>query len=124
MFCPTETLYDSLQAQKGPLATSRWITAGTGVQNNNNNKNKNTSIYLCFLEGVNEKQWFADTITVSLRVWTESFFRNSLSDMRNRDEKDAIIEQLYREVNRRVSSGDPETYKSEVVMARLVARKS
>ena len=44
--------------------------------------------------------------------------------MRNPDEKDSIIDHFYRVFNRRVSSGDPETYKSEVVMARLVARKS
>ena len=72
---------------------------------------------------MNDKQWFADMITVPLRVWTESFFRNSLSDMRNRDEKDAITEKLYREVKRRVSSVDPETYKTELITARLVARK-
>ena len=83
-----------------------------------------TSIYRCFPEGVNDKQWFADMITVPVRVSTEASFRISLSDMRNRDEKDAIIDQLYREFNRRVSSVDPETYKSEGVMARLVARKS
>ena len=73
---------------------------------------------------MNDKQWFADMMTDPARVWTESFFRNSLSDMRNRDEKDAIIDHFYREFNRRVSSVDPETYKSEVVTARLVARKS
>ena len=73
---------------------------------------------------MNDKQWFADMITVPLRVTSESSFRISLSDMRSRDEKDAIIDQLYPEFNRRVSSVDPETYKSEGVMARLVARKS
>ena len=73
---------------------------------------------------MNDKQWFADMITVPIRVSTESSFRNSLSDTRNRDEKDAIIDHFYREFNRRVSSVDPETYKSEVVTARLVARKS
>ena len=73
---------------------------------------------------MNDKQWFADMITVPVRVSTESSFRNSLSGMRNRDEKDAIIDHFYREFNRRVSSVDPETYKSEVVTARLVARKS
>ena len=67
---------------------------------------------------------FADMITVSMRVATESSFRNSLSDMRNRDEKDAIIDHFYRKFNRRVSSGDPETFKSELITARLVARKS
>ena len=73
---------------------------------------------------MNDKQWFADMITVPVRMTTESLFRNSLSDMHNRDEKDAIMYHLYREFNRRVSSVDPETYKSEVVTARLVARKS
>ena len=73
---------------------------------------------------MNDKQWFADMITVPLRVWTESFFRNSLSDMRNRDEKDAIIDHFYRVFNQRLSSVDPETYKSEIVTARLVASKS
>ena len=73
---------------------------------------------------MNDKQWFADMITVPVRVATESSFRISLSDMRNRDEKDAIIDHFYRVFNRRISSVDPETYKSEAVMARLVARKS
>ena len=73
---------------------------------------------------MNDKQWFADMITVPLRVTSESSFRISLSDMRSRDEKDAIIDQLYREFNRRVSSVDPETYNTELITARLVARKS
>ena len=72
---------------------------------------------------MNDKQWFADMITVPIRVASESSFRNSLSDTRNRDEKDAIIDHFYREFNRRLSSVDPETYKSEAVTARLVARK-
>ena len=73
---------------------------------------------------MNDKQWFADMIAVPLRVTSESSFRISLSDMRSRDEKDAIIDQLYREFNRCVSSVDPETYNTELITARLVARKS
>ena len=73
---------------------------------------------------MNDKQWFADMITVGIQVATESSFRISLSDMRNHDEKDAIIDHFYRVFNRRISSVDPETYKSEAVIARLVARKS
>ena len=81
-------------------------------------------MYLCLPEGVNDKQWFADMITVPVRVSTEASFRISLSDMRNRDEKDAIIDHFYRVFNQRILSVDPETYKSEAVTARLVARKS
>ena len=81
-------------------------------------------MYLCLPEGVNDKQWFADMITVPVRVSTEASFRISLSDMRNRDEKDAIIDHFYRVFNQRILSADPETYKSEAVMARLVPRKS
>ena len=73
---------------------------------------------------MNDKQWFADMITVPLQVATESSFRISLSDMRNSDEKDTIIDHFYRLFNQRLSSVDPETYKSEAVTARLVARKS
>ena len=73
---------------------------------------------------MNDKQWFADIITAGIQVGTESSFRIGLSDMRNPDEKDAIIDHFYRVFNRRISSVDPETYKSEAVMARLVARKS
>ena len=73
---------------------------------------------------MNDKQWFADMITVPMRVSTESSFRISLSDTRNRDEKDAIIDHFFREFNRRVSTVDPETYKSELITARLVARKN
>ena len=73
---------------------------------------------------MNDKQWFADMITISIQVATESSFRNSLSDMRNHDEKDAIIDHFYRVFNQRLSSVDPETYKSEIVTARLVASKS
>ena len=72
---------------------------------------------------MNDKQSFADMITVPMRVSTESSFRISLSDTRNRDEKDAIIDHFFREFNRRVSTVDPETYKSELITARLVARK-
>ena len=73
---------------------------------------------------MNDKQWFADIITAGNRVANESSLRISLSDMSNRDEKDAITDHFYRVFNRRISSVDPETYKSEAVMARLVARKS
>ena len=73
---------------------------------------------------MNDKQWFADMITAGNRVANESSLRISLSDMRNPDEKDAIIDHFYRVLNRRISSVDPETYKCEAVMARLVARKS
>ena len=73
---------------------------------------------------MNDKQSFADMITVPMRVSTESSFRISLSDTRNRDEKDAIIDHFFREFNRRVSTVDPETYKSELITARLVARKN
>ena len=73
---------------------------------------------------MNDKQSFADMITVTMRVAHESSFRISLSDTRNRDEKDAIIDHFYREFNRRLSSVDPETYTSELITARLVARKN
>ena len=66
---------------------------------------------------------FAGGLTAGMRVWSESTLRNSLSDMRSPEEKDAIIDRFYQVFNQRVAATDPETFKSEYITSRLVARK-
>ena len=79
---------------------------------------------LCFAEDVDDRQYFADLLTAAMRVWSETTFRNSLSDMRSPKEKDAVIDHFYRMFNQRVAAEDLETYKSELLYSRLIARKS
>ena len=78
---------------------------------------------LCFAEDVDDRQYFADLLLAAMRVWSETTFRNSLSDMRSPEEKDTIIDHFYRMFNQRVAAEDPETYKSEMFCSRLIARK-
>ena len=78
---------------------------------------------LCFAENVDDRQYFADLSMAATRVWSETTFRSSLSDMRSPEEKDAVIDHFYRMFNQRVAAEDPETYKSEMLYSRLIARK-
>ena len=77
----------------------------------------------CFAEDVDERQYFADLLTAAMRVGSETTLRNSLSDMRSPEEKDAVVDHFYRMFNQRVAAEDPETYKSETFYSRLIARK-
>ena len=77
----------------------------------------------CFAEDVDDRQYFADLLIAALRVGGETTFRNSLSDMRSPEEKDAVVDHFYRMFNQRVAAEDPETYKSEMFCSRLIARK-
>ncbi|WP_419585495.1 hypothetical protein [Thiolapillus sp.] len=43
--------------------------------------------------------------------------------MRSPEEKDAIIDHFYQVFNQRVAAVYPETYESEYITSRLVARK-
>ena len=78
---------------------------------------------LCLSEDVDDRQYFADLLIAAMRVTSETTFRNSLSDMRSPVEKDSIIDHFYRMFNQRVAAEDPETYKSETLYSRLIARK-
>ena len=78
---------------------------------------------LCFAEDVDDRQYFADLLTAAMRMAGETTFRNSLSDIRSLEEKDAVIDHFYRMFNQRVAAEDPETYKSEMLYSRLIARK-
>ena len=78
---------------------------------------------LCFAEDVDDRQYFADLLIAALRVGGETTFRNSLSDMRSPEEKDAVIDHFYRMFKQRAAAKDPETYKSEMICSRLIARK-
>ena len=78
---------------------------------------------LCFAEDVDNRQYFADLLIAAMQVWSETTFRNSLSDLRSPEEKDAVIDHFYRMFNQRVTAENPETYKSEMWYYRLIARK-
>ncbi|XP_076457351.1 uncharacterized protein LOC143291396 [Babylonia areolata] len=66
---------------------------------------------------------FARSLVAAHRVWSQSSFHHSLSDMRSEAEKTAIMEDLYERCRRLVLTKDPQSYRSETLMARLVIRK-
>ncbi|KAL8609830.1 hypothetical protein ACOMHN_052884 [Nucella lapillus] len=66
---------------------------------------------------------FADLLVPVHRVWTQTIFQNSLSDMRTEPEKAAIMDDLYSRFHSLVREKDPESYRSESPGSRLIARK-
>ncbi|KAL8582800.1 hypothetical protein ACOMHN_061123 [Nucella lapillus] len=67
---------------------------------------------------------FADQQVQATRVWTHTTFHSSLSDMRTEPEKAAILDDLYSRFHSLVMGKDPESYRSESSVSRLIARKT
>ncbi|KAK7093498.1 uncharacterized protein [Littorina saxatilis] len=74
-------------------------------------------------EGVDDRDSFAQNLVTAHRVWSQSSFASSLSDMRSAEERAAILDKLYLTLMKRVAARDPRSYKSDLIVGRLVARK-
>ncbi|KAK7484471.1 hypothetical protein BaRGS_00024227 [Batillaria attramentaria] len=57
------------------------------------------------------------------RVWSNASLRSGLSDSRTEEEKDAVLDQLYDTVRRKIAQSDPDKYRSECFVSRLIAQK-
>ncbi|XP_076457432.1 uncharacterized protein LOC143291452 [Babylonia areolata] len=66
---------------------------------------------------------FAHSLVAAHRVWSQSSFRCSLSRMRSEAEKTAIMEDLYERFQQLVLRQNPLSYRSDILIARLVIRK-
>ncbi|XP_070178191.1 uncharacterized protein [Littorina saxatilis] len=74
-------------------------------------------------EGVDDRDTYAKSLVSAERVWSQSSFENSLSDMRSAEDKAAILDKLYRSLEKRVASRDPRLFNSHYLVSRLVAHK-
>ncbi|KAK7106981.1 hypothetical protein V1264_014978 [Littorina saxatilis] len=74
-------------------------------------------------EGVDDRDSFSQSLMTAHRVWNQTSFASSLSDMRSAEEKAAILDKLYQTMMKRVAARDPRSYKCDYIVGRLVARK-
>ncbi|KAK7469879.1 hypothetical protein BaRGS_00036099, partial [Batillaria attramentaria] len=62
-------------------------------------------------EGIDDRECFAARLAEAHRVWSNASFRSGLSDSRKEEEKDAVLDQLYDTVRRKIAQSDPDKYR-------------
>ncbi|XP_071090388.1 uncharacterized protein [Haliotis cracherodii] len=74
-------------------------------------------------EGIDDREEFARMLKSAHRNWSNSTFMNGLSDSRPQEEKKKIVDELYDNVEKRISKMSPEEFKDDVRLIYLVIRK-
>ncbi|KAK7111279.1 uncharacterized protein [Littorina saxatilis] len=74
-------------------------------------------------DGVDDRETWVKTIGDHLRCWAAWNFIRALSDQRNSDEKEALVDELFTRIEKKAADTHPDDYLSDPLIAVIVARK-
>ncbi|KAK7091132.1 uncharacterized protein [Littorina saxatilis] len=74
-------------------------------------------------DGVDDRETWAKTIGEHHRCWASWNFIRALSDQRSSDEKEALVDELFSRIEKKVADTHPDDYMSDHLITFIVARK-